>query len=349
MKTIEAIRLRVKETMAYRLLSICVHFNKVTSAIAANKRMEKGLARMALAWRVASAFVRESWLPQDYFSYGYEGMTKAERHDFVSEYEFAAFKARLNNYPERDMSANKWNTYCLMKDYYGRKACMLPSKAEASAKDVCDEINQVWSGEVCAEKPFVIKPLWQCSGMGVYVEHLSIPCTVDCVEELMKDFDSSVIMEELIVQSQVLSQFHPHSVNTVRINTYRKGKDVRIFLPYFRIGRGENFVDNTNHGGILASIDLESGVVEAAYDTQNNCYPQHPDTHVTFTGFQMPRWEEAKRIVVELALKFEYLQLLGWDLALTDNGWVVVEVNSDPGIKIAQKHFRAEFEYLKNM
>ena len=45
-------------------------------------------------------------------------------------------------------------------------------------------------------------------------------------------------------------------------------------------------------------------------------------------GFQIPRWNEAIEFVKELVQVVPTNRYTGWDVALTDNGWIVVEGNA---------------------
>lgn len=41
----------------------------------------------------------------------------------------------------------------------------------------------------------------------------------------------------------------------------------------------------------------------------------------------MPRWDEMKELCTKLAEMIPSVKCIGWDMALTENGWVVVEGN----------------------
>lgn len=45
-------------------------------------------------------------------------------------------------------------------------------------------------------------------------------------------------------------------------------------------------------------------------------------------GFTIPRWEEVVAMAKELATIVDGNRYAGWDLALTDNGWVMIEGNA---------------------
>ena len=44
-------------------------------------------------------------------------------------------------------------------------------------------------------------------------------------------------------------------------------------------------------------------------------------------GYELPRWNEMKAMCCEMAKMVPSIKCIGWDVALTDNGWIVVEGN----------------------
>ena len=57
-------------------------------------------------------------------------------------------------------------------------------------------------------------------------------------------------------------------------------------------------------------------------------YECHPDSGVKFEGWQIPRYDELVSTVKEMHLNvMPDHPYIGWDMALTDEGWVVIECN----------------------
>lgn len=147
------------------------------------------------------------------------------------------------------------------------------------------------------------------------------------VNLLPKGCKAEYICEELIIQNEIMAALHPSSINTVRIPTVICKDGVYIFHPVLRIGINDSIVDNGGSGGILANIDTDTGVVyTAGFDESGNRYLVHPNSGIAIVGFQIPKWSEAKQLATELAYTTDN-RYIGWDLALTDNGWVMVEGN----------------------
>lgn len=95
------------------------------------------------------------------------------------------------------------------------------------------------------------------------------------------------------------------------------------------MGRGTSFVDNAGSGGIGCNVDSKTAVIVCAGDEMGNDYIYHLDTKVKLIGYKIPKWEEAVSTAIELARQVPDVHYVGWDLALTNNGWVLIEGNED--------------------
>ena len=67
-----------------------------------------------------------------------------------------------------------------------------------------------------------------------------------------------------------------------------------------------------------------------------------------YMGFQVPDWDKAISLVKEMHELVPKVGYIGWDLAYTDNGWVLVEANGGSQILIPQicygRGFKPEIE-----
>ena len=124
-----------------------------------------------------------------------------------------------------------------------------------------------------------------------------------------------------------MAEFHPKSVNTVRIPTFNVKGDIRVVRPFMRTGCGDSVVDNAGSGGVFALIDTNTGTTFAVADEFNNSFTEDPDSHKKMLGFTIPCWNEAVDTAKSLARILPNVKYVGWDLALTEKGWVLVEGN----------------------
>lgn len=149
------------------------------------------------------------------------------------------------------------------------------------------------------------------------------------------------VIEEYVVQHHILSQLCESSLNTLRVVTITSksvpvtpdGAFTDIAYMVLRIGGGTTIVDNLHAGGMLALVDLQSGItVTNGGDAEGNIYEIHPVSGATIKGVKLPFFEEAKKMVYEMCSMELVEGYLGWDIGITENGPVFIEVNATPGI-----------------
>ena len=55
-----------------------------------------------------------------------------------------------------------------------------------------------------------------------------------------------------------------------------------------------------------------------------------PGTDRSFAGFELPHWSGVKELAVRTAGAFPRAHAIGWDIAITESGPVLVEGNKPP-------------------
>ena len=148
--------------------------------------------------------------------------------------------------------------------------------------------------------------------------------------------DGIGILEEVVIQHPKMAALCPTSVNTCRIATLFGDKQQGIVYAFLRIGNGK-VMDNVDCGGMAARIDLDSGkILTVGADKQGNTFLKHPMTDTTLIGFQIPFWEEAKKMCMEAALVIPQMKFIAWDVAITEKGPTFIEGNSFPSHAVPQ-------------
>lgn len=259
----------------------------------------------------------------EYVMYHFKDRGQEERREFICTRERAVYCERLTNPKNQMIFDDKGKTYEVFKKYFHR--------------DLTEVVN--WNKESVelfkefAEKHtrFIIKPFNGGNGRGIkIVDGARMGSFEQMCDSLKKEYPSGFVAEELIKQIKELSAVHPESVNTMRIFTILFDDRVE-FLPFaWRVGRGNACVDNGGSGGIFCALN-DDGVIVSTCDEKGNFYDIHPDTGHPLIGFQIPRFQEAKELAKELAYVVPSNRYCGWDLALTDDGWVMQEGNWQGG------------------
>ena len=146
------------------------------------------------------------------------------------------------------------------------------------------------------------------------------------------------LIEEVVIQCKKMNDLYPYSINTVRIITVNRydGK-VKVVAAYQRIGNSGRIVDNYNGGGMVVPINEQTGIIEyPAVDKLKNIYYKHPITNTDIVGFKIPMYKEAVNLAKKAAKVVKEIRYVGWDIAITDKGPVIIEGNEYPGHDIYQ-------------
>ena len=154
----------------------------------------------------------------------------------------------------------------------------------------------------------------------------------DYVSKLKGDF----VIEEAISQHLDIEAVYAHSVNTLRVITKRNTQgQVEIIATTLRMGSKGSEIDNTSAGGLVIGVDLLTGHAFRDYATQEyglERFYEHPDSGFKFKNLKIPNWLNIQNEILELANENIILNLTGWDIAVTNDGIVVIEINTLFGI-----------------
>lgn len=182
---------------------------------------------------------------------------------------------------------------------------------------------------------FMVKPRDGLGGMGVYKEYKKNIKDINEFYNYLKN--NNLFIEEYVKQNEDINKLCKESVNTIRIMTFSYNGKSEIVYAAMRIGNGVNNVDNFHQGGMGCKIDLEKGIlIGDAIDKDLNHFVVHPKSKVKFDGFKIPYWEEAKKLVLDASKVNNNIHLVGWDVAITDDGPTLIEGNRRPGFDLIQ-------------
>ena len=256
----------------------------------------------------------------EYIMFDFVHKTNEERKKFISDTDRYEVYYRNNNFYDRMVFIDKYDTYKVFSEYYGRKAIKIKTKEDV---DSFTKFAKMF-------KKLVVKNPTLSKGDSVRLIDTSDFSDEQIKEEFYRIVkEGTAIVEELIDQAEELKQFHPSSVNTIRCTTILSENDVIVFYPFIKIGRSGSFVDNGGKGGILAAVDVQNGVIcSDGLDEFGEKYTVHPDTHIAIKGYSLPAWEECLDLIKTCARKMKKVRIVGWDLAWTKKGWVIVEGNA---------------------
>jgi len=156
------------------------------------------------------------------------------------------------------------------------------------------------------------------------------------------------IVSDIIAQGPWSEAFFPATLNTLRVLTGTHFSDHRpvVLAATMKMGRPATYpTDNwkKGSGGVAALVNVDSGVLAAGlfYNKQTrrrDTIEAHPESGVRISGATVPDWDGVKAAMLNLAGLLPFPGLVGWDVALTPAGIIVVEGNIRPGLDIHQSH-----------
>ncbi|MBC3756800.1 hypothetical protein H7U19_00175 [Hyunsoonleella sp. SJ7] len=155
-------------------------------------------------------------------------------------------------------------------------------------------------------------------------------------EKLVK---GNFVHNEVVHQHEAINEIHSNSINTLRIVTLIVDDgSIEIIVAAMRFGIGDNIVDNASSGGFFVGMDIAKGILNkygyylAKFGGEK--ITEHPDSHYEFDGFKVPFYDEVLSLVKE-TVRLIPNKLIGFDIAITPSGPVIIEANATPAMDIA--------------
>ena len=183
--------------------------------------------------------------------------------------------------------------------------------------------------------------LWCYKEDGGYEDNSGQKFDVDTFKKYLNEKADQVkdrlILQKRIVTSDQLSTLSKNAPVVARIVTVRDVAGTVSFLNgVMLIPIGSEFL---RPGIIVSPVDQSTGMLTEAvsYGIVRKAYPVHPDTNQPITGTRVPHWKEAVEAVVKAHSFFPEYFSLGWDVAISDEGPVILEANKIWDVETSQR------------
>ncbi|MBO4848179.1 MAG: hypothetical protein J5586_03400 [Clostridia bacterium] len=137
------------------------------------------------------------------------------------------------------------------------------------------------------------------------------------------------VVEPVIINHDLLREIYPNSLNTIKVTVLQTPSTPIIVTAIIRFGNN-TIVDNIHSGGIAAGINVKTGRIETlAMDKHFMRYSIHPETDKPITGIVIPQWEAICDLARRASMVTPELRYTSWDVALTNEGPIMIEGNWD--------------------
>lgn len=181
-----------------------------------------------------------------------------------------------------------------------------------------------------------VKPAGLSGGRGAFiVNNLS-------VDKAISQFDErhAYLINNSLSNDVYCNEISPNNISTIRAYFFRGDHNKLKFLKIVqRFGtKKSGFVDNLSAGGLACAIDMDSGEFSKAFAPMHTVirHHYHPDTKVKLTGFKVPDWFEKRKVLFEMLENLCFLDFGAIDVAVTNKGLKLLEINSLPSRRLIQ-------------
>lgn len=165
---------------------------------------------------------------------------------------------------------------------------------------------------------------------------------------------TSFLLQERLSQHPDLLKLAGPMLSPIRILTL-VGIDgnVEIISARLHLLDHRTAKDANDSSAIDCMVDIGSGVISEGVKTKGGGFvtglTQAPAGQLPFAGAVCPLWEEAKDLAMKAAQRYSFCRAIGWDVAITSKGALLLEGNTQWGFTSLQTSmgrglYRGEFK-----
>lgn len=304
-------------------------------------------ARMKVMCDYIALYRAKGLTPEEYYEFEFDKRSDAFRRDFLGLNEQRFYLELLNPLKYYSLARNKYVAHKMLENTGVQTSelyCCYQPEARYTVDTECagDLAGVLRILKRKGVQSCVIKTTESSHGDNVWVIK-----SIDYqdADAILTRFDGQalalssllagepLIFESMVRQTAQFAAFNASSVNTVRFMTalYPDGS-ARVVATFIKIGRAGRCVDNAGGGGnVDVCVDVATGEIRYAIQFDGWHHVKeidcHPDSGAQLNGVVIENWEAVKAEVIRFQQAFPYCKVAGWDIAITDEGPVVIEVN----------------------
>ncbi len=284
--------------------------------------------------RVIADCLASSWRyemsPSDYFQLRIFEKDRTERARWAGTTFMYKAQSRLNTDGVKGIFRNKERFARRFGQFMDHRRVTLPSPLEV------DRLTDWLTEEEITR--FVTKPSSGQCGIDVEVHDVEWEGGEPLIGGMsplrfLEERTGARIAEAWIENHEALRRINPSCLNTLRLVTHAPpGGEVTVMAARMRFGRG-GAVDNLAAGGIAAPVDLHTGVISgpavSSSPLEGIFFESHPISGEPIVGSRVPHWEASLRLATAAAAVLPGARSIGWDIAITREGPLLLEGNDN--------------------
>lgn len=263
----------------------------------------------------------------DYRVFGFANIRGKRRKTYMTMNHNLALVHKLNQKDVYYIFDDKSVFNKRFKKYIGRKYLDLRETDSNGLEEFCNGRTSIFAKQTST-----------FGGQGISKEIIDENTDFSSLYKKLSE-SKQYLIEETLIQHEEMNKLSPSSINTVRMVTVVINGKANFMYSLVRMGDGKNCVDNICSGGYYVSVD-DKGIIRKPVfcDITGEYYDVHPNTGLVFNGFQIPYFNDAVKMCREAAMVEPRLGYVGWDVAITPEGPVLVEGNNLPSYDMCQNY-----------
>ena len=140
---------------------------------------------------------------------------------------------------------------------------------------------------------------------------------------------------------EAIQKINSSALNTTRIVTILNGNEPEYLAGFQGFATNNADTDSWSKGSVYVGIQPEKNLLkEFGYtspsDNRAGVLTAHPDTNIRFKDYPLPYLNEAVELCKRAHRLFYFNFIIGWDVAITNDGPFILEANEKPGMNVAQ-------------
>lgn len=288
-----------------------------------------GKSRGQVLAHFIEAYVKYGVNPKEYYWFHFDGKTDEQKRSFFTRKMFREFLKRNNDPAFVQILNDKYIFSQVFSEFTGRKCIRSGNKLKTS------DLEELLEGT----DRIVFKPKDGSGGVGIKViDKKDYPSTEALADELRALPDG--VIEQWIKQHEAMAAPYPEAVNNIRVATLYRDGECHFLGAVFTLGYNHEKIANALQGALFGLIDMETGIVISDLsDYSDQLFKEHPDTGFVARGFKVPYWQEILDLTSRAAAVVPEVGYVGWDVAIAENGPVLIEGNSLSAGYFAYQHY----------
>lgn len=152
--------------------------------------------------------------------------------------------------------------------------------------------------------------------------------------DVLRVYPEGYLLQTALRPHKDMQRISGNAVGCVRLVSGHDGTEASPIYAVWKIPEPGAFSDNFwQKGSMLGLINLTDGIVENCHrgtGPSAEMLRNHPVSGLPVPGFQIPYWEDLMAVAKAAHELFPDLAMCGFDIAVTDDGPVIVECNDRP-------------------